>query len=125
MIKSPKGWGVGIAQNKVLQQKSWMHPFQEQFNLIISHQDQVVELPEEAEVLAGNDFCPYYMLQIGSHLLTIQGHPEFTKDYSRDLMLSREDTLNEDEFMRGMDSLQLHKDDQLIAQWMMRFINYS
>lgn len=122
VIKSPKGWGVGINQSQMFQQKSWMHPFQNQFNLIISHQDQVVELPKDAEVLAGNDFCPYYMLQIGNNLLTIQGHPEFTKEYSRDLMLSREDTINEAEFIRGMDSLQRPKDDRLIAQWMIRFL---
>lgn len=122
VIKSPKGWGVGISQNDLLLQKDWMVPAQSQFNILVSHQDQVVTLPPGAELLAGSDFCPYYMMQVGSHFFSIQGHPEFTKEYSRDLMVSREDIINEQEFNNGMQSLQLHEDDALIAQWIMNFL---
>lgn len=123
VIKSPKGWGVGISQNSVTAQKDWMNPSQVQFNLLVSHQDQVVELPAEAEVLAGSDFCPNYLMQIGTNLLSIQGHPEFTKAYSEALMISREDTLNETEFKQGMSSLELPEDDHLIARWIINFLN--
>lgn len=122
VIKSPKGWGVGMSQNTLFLQKKWMHPAQSQFNLLVSHQDQVIELPAGAEVLAGSDFCPYYMMQIGSHFFTIQGHPEFTKSYSRDLMVSREDTVTEYEFERAINSLELHEDDGLIASWIINFL---
>ncbi|KTD63225.1 GMP synthase [Legionella shakespearei] len=122
VIKSPKGWGVGMSQNHMLLQKEWMIPYQNQVNILVSHQDQVVELPEGAEVLAASDFCPNYMMQIGQHFFTIQGHPEFTKAYSRDLMVTREDTVNEEQFTRGIQSLELHEDDALIAQWIMSFL---
>lgn len=42
------------------------------------HQDQVVELPEGAEVVASNDFCPYAALVYGPRIFTVQPHPEFT-----------------------------------------------
>lgn len=122
VIKSPKGWGVGMSQNQILQHKDWMNPFQKQMNILVSHQEQVVEPPKEAEVLASSDFCPYYMLQIGNHFFTVQGHPEFTKSYSRDLMVSREDTIDELQFERGMKSLELHEDDALFAQWIINFL---
>lgn len=122
VIKSPKGWGVGMSQNQMVLQKEWMIPYQNQVNILVSHQDQVVELPEGAEVLAASDFCPNYMMQIGQHFFTIQGHPEFTKAYSRDLMVTREDTVNEEQFARGIKSLELHEDDGLIAQWIMSFL---
>ncbi|MBI2785984.1 MAG: GMP synthase [Legionella longbeachae] len=125
VIKSPKGWGVGILNNTLYIQKSWMNPQQKTINILASHQDQVVELPFEAEVLAGSEFCPNYMMQIGNHFLTIQGHPEFTKAYSRDLMISREDTIDEQEFTRGMSSLTLNEDDEIIAQWMMNFLTLN
>ncbi|CEG58450.1 glutamine amidotransferase-related protein [Legionella fallonii] len=125
VIKSPKGWGVGMSQNTVVQVKEWMKPQQHSFNVLVSHQDQVIDLPEEAEVLAYNDFCPFYMVQVGEHFFTIQGHPEFTKAYSRALMVSREDTLNEAEFERGVKSLELHEDADLVARWIINFLNAS
>ena len=41
------------------------------------HQDQVVERPEGAIVLASNDFCENAVLLYGDRALTIQPHPEF------------------------------------------------
>jgi GMP synthase-like glutamine amidotransferase len=122
VIKSPKGWGVGMSQNRVYKHKEWMSPRVEQFNILVSHQDQVVELPTGTELLAGSDFCPNYLMQIDSHILTIQGHPEFTKEYCKDLMISREDNVSESEFRIAMQSLELQEDDQLISQWIIQFL---
>ncbi|UWQ22756.1 type 1 glutamine amidotransferase [Jannaschia sp. W003] len=41
------------------------------------HQDQVVELPEGAEVLGGNAHCPTAFLGYGRAAWTTQPHPEF------------------------------------------------
>ena len=41
------------------------------------HQDQVVTLPAETKVLAGNAHCENAVLMIGENTLTIQPHPEF------------------------------------------------
>ncbi|WP_299150381.1 type 1 glutamine amidotransferase [uncultured Tateyamaria sp.] len=41
------------------------------------HQDQVVEVPEGAEVIASNDFCANAALVYGDRIWTIQPHPEF------------------------------------------------
>ncbi|TAL61780.1 MAG: GMP synthase [Legionella sp.] len=122
VIKSPNGWGVGISQNQVKAQKEWMTPLLEQFNLLVSHQDQVVELPKGAEILAGSDFCPNYLMQVGNNLLSVQGHPEFTKAYSEALMVSREDTIGEKEFIEGMKSLELPEDDVHFARWLINFM---
>lgn len=123
VIKSPKGWGVGMSQNTIVSHKEWMIPSSDKINILVSHQDQVVELPLGAEVLASSDFCPYYMMQLGNHFFSIQGHPEFTKAYSRALMVSREDSVNEQEFVKAMQSLDLHEDDHLVAKWLINFLN--
>lgn len=122
VIKSPKGWGVGMSKNNVTRHKSWMKPLKDEFNILVSHQDQVVVLPKDAEILASSTFCPNYMMQIGPNLLSIQGHPEFTKSYSAALMVSREDTIGDAEFEKGMASLEAHEDDALIAQWIVQFL---
>ncbi|WP_438990403.1 type 1 glutamine amidotransferase [Lentibacter sp.] len=41
------------------------------------HQDQVVALPADTKVLAGNAHCENAVLMIGDNTLTIQPHPEF------------------------------------------------
>jgi GMP synthase-like glutamine amidotransferase len=122
VIKSPKGWGVGISTSTVIQNKPWMNPARHTFNLIISHQDQVVELPSDAEILAGNEFCTFYMTQIGS-IVTIQGHPEFSTAYARSVLERRKDILTTEIYEQGLNSLTLEKDDAIIAQWMVNFIS--
>ncbi len=121
VIKSPGGWGVGMSTNKVTQQKPWMNPTRNTFNLLISHQDQVVERPPCAEVLASNETCPIYMMQIGNSL-TVQGHPEFSKAYAQALIEYRKDSLDSVRYQQGLQSLQLNKDDALIAQWIINFL---
>ena len=111
-----------MSKNKINKQKPWMNPSTEKFNLLISHQDQVVELPPGAEILASNDACPIYMLQIGNNL-SVQGHPEFSKAYSAALIEHRKDSLDTARYERGLESLALDKDDALIAQWIINFLN--
>lgn len=122
--KSPKGWGLGISVNKMFHQKPWMHPHLKDLNLIVSHQDQVVVLPENAEVLATSDFCPFYMLQIKDNLFTVQGHPEYTKGFSQALMELRKNKLGEETVEKGLKSLQQHCDDAVFARWIVNFLNF-
>ena len=123
--KSDKGWGIGVTVNQVLHTRSWMQPAQPALNLIASHQDQVVSLPPnvDIEVLAGSSFCPYYMLAYGDHFLSIQGHPEFIKDYSHALMEIRRTIIPAERVEQGIASLQKTLDDQLFAQWAINFFN--
>ncbi|CAM3021070.1 glutamine amidotransferase, class I [Legionella steigerwaltii] len=124
VIKSPKGWGVGMSINKITQHKSWMSPSLSQLNLIVSHQDQVVVLPSEVEVLATSDFCPFYMLQFRHNLFTVQGHPEFSKSYSQALMEIRKNRLGKELTDSGLKSLQLPCDDAIFAQWIVNFLSF-
>ena len=54
--------------------------------LIAWHQDQVVEKPEAARVLARTDFCAFAALAYGEQVLTMQPHPEFD-DAATELLL--------------------------------------
>jgi GMP synthase-like glutamine amidotransferase len=53
------------------------------------HQDQVVERPEGAEVLAASPFCENAILAYGNRALTIQPHPEFTAGFIKGLIETR------------------------------------
>lgn len=120
--KSVKSWGIGVTTSKVIKKKSWMKPDLNSVNLIVSHQDQVIKLPKDTEVLMGNQFCPYYMIQIDKHILGIQGHPEFSRNYSKALMLSRKDRIPKQVLDKGVESLNKIPDDLIIMQWLLCFL---
>jgi GMP synthase-like glutamine amidotransferase len=65
------GWAVGLQEydfdGETLTLNAW-------------HQDQVVALPDGAEVIASNDFCANAALAIGDKVFTVQPHPEFTAE---------------------------------------------
>jgi len=123
--KSPLGWGVGVAHYSLVTEKAWMQPQQDNVALVVSHQDQVCQLPAGSTVLMGNDFCPYSMFQVDSHFLGLQGHPEFSAQYSAALMDVRRDRIPAETIATGMQSLDYQTDDKLTTQWIMRFLKQT
>jgi len=122
--KSDKGWGVGVHSIPVLQHESWMLPSLKRYNVVVSHQDQVTQMPKGATLLAGNDFCPHAMFRLGS-ILTIQGHPEFSKAYGEAAMQNRKEKIEPQHFEAAMQSWHKELDDVALAQWWLNFIEAS
>ena len=124
--KSEKGWVVGNCISKIKKEKSWMgHEIanaKKQFALLVSHQDQVTILPAQAELIATNTFCPNASFQIAGHILTFQGHPEFSADYLTYLMNKRRDVIGEEKYKKAMDSLQYELNALLVTRWIVNFI---
>lgn len=107
------GWGVGIREMDVWDADLLPYFPDKKMRLIVNHHDQVTQLPEGAIPLATSDFCRYEGFRIGRHILTFQGHPEFTVDYERHLILNRSE--NEDDMvkqcaLRSLENLQ-HQGD--------------
>ncbi|MEE9447794.1 MAG: hypothetical protein V3V09_07515, partial [Arenicellales bacterium] len=59
--KSEKGWGVGIAKNEITHPPKWAKKNTPKLNIIVSHQDQITDLPSNAQIIAKSDFCPYFV----------------------------------------------------------------
>lgn len=74
------GWAVGHAEytqgDQTLAVNAW-------------HQDQVTRRPEDARVLARNDFCENAILAYGDTIWTIQPHPEFSAFFVDGLIRTR------------------------------------
>ncbi len=81
VVKSDKGWGVGLHRYQVEQQPSWMQARSQQAGIYAFHQDQVVGLPDNAEVFLSSEFCPYAGLSYGESIISVQAHPEFGEAY--------------------------------------------
>jgi len=122
--KSSKGWGVGVAANRIIAHPGWMKTTKEELNIIVSHQDQITQLPEDTLVIASSDFCPYFVVQWDDHFLSIQGHPEWQRDYSKALMTLRRNLLGEDRFESGLASLDIEPDNAMFTQWVLDFVGF-
>jgi GMP synthase-like glutamine amidotransferase len=120
--KSQKGWGVGLAKNQVIFSPEWMSENPTAINILASHQDQILELPENAQVIAESDFCPFFIVQWDKHFLSIQGHPEWQTAYAKALMEDRREIIPADRIAAGIESLQVEADNALFAQWIIAFV---
>jgi len=97
VIKSPKGWGVGLHSYDVREGRPWMDAAP-RIAVPASHQDQVVDLPPGARVVASSDFTPFGMLAYDeAKAVSIQLHPEFQPDYAKALIETRRGTRYTDE----------------------------
>ena len=117
-----QGWGVGIHRYSLAAHAPWMDPQVSELTLLISHQDQVTELPQGATVIASSDFCPNAAYHIGDQVLCFQGHPEFVHDYSKALLDARQAYLGDEVYHKAVASLATEHQGDLVGEWMLRFI---
>lgn len=122
--KSPRGWGVGVAKNRVVAHPQWMQERKSELNMLVSHQDQITRLADDALVIAASDFCPFFMVQWEQHFLGIQGHPEWLAGYSRALMNHRRHILGDTRTDAGLASLTTAPDNALFTRWIMDFVAF-
>jgi GMP synthase-like glutamine amidotransferase len=59
VIKSPKGWGIGLHRYELHARPYWMDDAAAAVAVPAYHQDQVVTLPSDARVIASSEFTPY------------------------------------------------------------------
>lgn len=118
---SEKGWGIGVRTIHIHQKKSWMEPEVDSISLLYSHMDQIIALPPDCQVIAGNDHCPYAIITVGDHFMGIQAHPEFTPDYLDSLMKSRIERIGAENLKTAQKTLSEKMDENIVAKWMANF----
>ena len=121
--KADVGWGVGAKEFEIVATAPWMDPTADAFRILMSHQDQVVALPDGAELLARADYCPVGAYRIDDHVFCVQGHPEFVPQLSRTLITKRRPVLGELVADDGLASLEQPVDHALVAGWIAQFLD--
>ena len=100
------GWAIGPTTYDGASGATTLHAW---------HQDQVVVLPQDAEVLAGNELCKNAILSYGKHIWTVQPHPEFTNAYFRDLAAARKGVVPDQKLSDALERLGAKMDNDDIA----------
>lgn len=118
VAKSDKGLGVGLMSYQL--QSNQETP--RDISLYVWHQDQVLQAPDGAEVIASSEFCPVAALKYGEDILTFQAHPEFSEGYERALLTERRGvTLSEELADAGLSSLAQSSDSGQIQKMLTEF----
>lgn len=128
VVKSGKGWGVGLHTYEVVQCPDWsVMPCLPSLRVAVSHQDQVVECPPSARVIARSEFTPFAGLDYqGFPAISFQCHPEFEPDYAAALYDARRGvSLSEAEAETAISSLAEGDDRRVLASWIVGFLRSS
>jgi GMP synthase-like glutamine amidotransferase len=119
----PAGWQVGAKTYELLQHPAWMDPPLAQATLIASHQDQVITLPDRADLLARgvSGGCAIAGFTVGTRAWTLQAHPEFVAPLADHLLARRVELIGADTVAAARASLATPLDRVIVGGWIARF----
>jgi len=120
--RAPGGWGIGNVELRMRAQALAAAPSPARIRLFMAHQDQVVELPPDAELLADAAHCAHAMFRIGDRVLGLQPHPEFTAGFMR--AMTQEDSFKLSPALRAaaLASYEEPVDNPLVGGWIADFL---
>jgi GMP synthase-like glutamine amidotransferase len=113
--RAPGGWGVGVQEYEMLEPLPGLPP-RSTCALLASHQDQVVDVPDDLRVIARSDYCPVAGLAAGDRVWTVQGHPEFVPELADHLLGLRVDLIGAERVATARASLARPTDRDAIAR---------
>ncbi|MEM1229676.1 MAG: GMP synthase [Pseudomonadota bacterium] len=116
------GWQIGVQRYRLTATAPWIPTEATEFSLLASHQDQVVRLPADGQVLAANDACPIAAYQLGARTVGVQGHPEFTRPFAAHLMASRAAQIGAARLDAARASFQEATTEGQLAGWLCNFL---
>ena len=121
VVKAPQGWGMGVHEYQVLIPGALSEVSRPTLRLRCSHEDQVERLPSCASHLLTSEFCENAGMVIGEHFVSLQGHPEFSKDFTEHLIMDRVEDLGPN-FTTTLESLNNDVDNISVARSLVRFL---
>ena len=121
VAKAECGWGIGAQRYDIIAPQPWMDPPADHIVLAASHQDQVIQLPHGATLLARAEYCPIGGMLIGERAWTLQVHPEFSPSLADSLLATRLALFGEDNARRARETLSTPLDQVRVASWIATF----
>jgi GMP synthase-like glutamine amidotransferase len=115
VTKGPNGWGFGVAE-------TWFEPLGKNMKLHAAHKEQVTRLPEGAEIVGGNEFCPIGAYVKGKHIFSTQYHPELTEEFMVDLTTEIEGVLGPEISAKARAQFKGQTQSVEFAEWMAQFL---
>ena len=119
--RASDGWNIGVIDYEVTSSPPWLE-MPDRYSLLASHQDQVLTLPREAELLATAATCPVAAYTVGTKVMCIQGHIEFVPELAASLYRSRTERIGGSAVEAALGSLDRPLDRVEVARWLLQTI---
>ncbi len=117
---NPGPFVLGTAQTEVVAPAPWMEPVA-RFRLAAAHGEQVLVLPEGAEVVGRTEGCPAACYRIGDGVFATQYHPEMTPEFLAALVEEFAPKFPVEVREAAEASLPLATEGPRFAEWIARF----
>lgn len=125
VAKAEVGWQIGARDYRLASRPEGEAESARSFTVVASHQDQVLELPEGAELFASADGCPIAGFTMGNYVFCVQGHPEFSSELARSLYSSRVERIGADPVSAALATLDRPLDRSRVGDWIVDFVRSS
>ena len=112
--ENPEGWVFGQVEQRFTDGRV--------MPIYASHCEQVLDLPEGAEVIAEGPGCAVAGFVIGDGVMTTQYHPEMTPEFISALIDELADKIGPEETTKARASLGDAPDMAETAEWIARFL---
>ncbi|GAC1571840.1 MAG: GMP synthase [Sphingomicrobium sp.] len=120
VAKSDKGWGIGLQEYRLV--AACPDSDGDRIHVPVSHQDQVIDPPPGAMVMATSAFCEIGALRYRDQsAISFQFHPEFEPDYAAALIELRR--AGHDNTDAALESLRAPNDRARVGGWIKRFLD--
>jgi GMP synthase-like glutamine amidotransferase len=125
VARAPQGWGTGRMSYDWHRSDLPFSKDRKQISLLVSHQDQVLELPKGAMLVASSDFCPVAAFTVGNEVFCVQAHPEFDAFFSQFLLDEQRVRMGEAEYAAKSQGLLAGHDGADVARMVVAFLENS
>jgi len=125
VARAPQGWGNGRMSYDWHRADLPYCQDRKQISLLVSHQDQVLELPKGATLVASSDFCPVAAFTVGNDVFCVQAHPEFDAGFSQFLLDEQRERIGEAEYAATSQSVLAGHEGADIARMVVAFLENS
>lgn len=121
VVNASRGWGLGVHEYELLIPEVLAEISRPTVRLRCSHEDQVDRLPNRATRLLTSEFCENAGMVVGEHFVSLQAHPEFSKEFTEHLIKDRVQDLGPN-FTTTLESLTKDVDSMAIARSLVHFL---
>ena len=125
VARAPQGWGNGRMTYDWHRQDLPYCQDRTHISLLVSHQDQVLELPKGATLVASSAFCPVAVFTVGQEVFCVQAHPEFDAGFSQHLLDEKRASMGEKQYAAYSQSLLAGHEGADLARMVVAFLENS
>ena len=122
VAKRSGGYNVGVEATRFHRAMPFMDAASPTLSLHMFHEDEVVSLPGDVEVIGTSDNCAIASYVKGDHILAVQAHPEFHDNFMRAVLEYSRASMPEDTYLAAKASLATPTDGARFAAWMAAFL---